>query len=70
MLPRQRLLYSRTCSKLYLYTCICSEMTLLIMLCIVKRLVWAGDMIYKPERLVDSDVELHIVLARYVGLYV
>ena len=36
---------------------ICSEMTLLIVLCVVKRLVWAGDMICKRERLVDSDVE-------------
>ena len=29
----------------------------LAMLCIVKRLVWAGDMICERERLVDSDKE-------------
>ena len=32
-------------------------MTLLIMLCVVDRLVWAGDMICGPERLIDSDEE-------------
>ena len=36
---------------------VCSEMTLLIMLCIVKHLVWTGDMICGPERLIDSDEE-------------
>ena len=36
---------------------LCNKITLLIMLCIVKRLVWAGDMICKPERIVDSDEE-------------
>ena len=34
---------------------ICREVTFLIMLCIIKRLVWAGGMICKPEQLVDSD---------------
>ena len=42
--------------------CICSEVTLLIMLCIVKRLVWAGDMICGSERLVDSDEETRELL--------
>ena len=51
-------------------------MTLLI-LCITKRLVWADNILFIPERLVDSDVrvregnvslcELPIVTHTFVG---
>ena len=40
----------------------CSEMTLLMLKCIVKRLVWSGDTICGPEWLVDSDVEARQLL--------